>query len=399
MKKGSAVFQDKYKCFVLSGFVFSLFILFSCSADNSIKVEGEIEDAHGKTIFLKEMTTTDFIIADSAEIDDDGSFSLKAVNTKPAFYTLALSKDNYLTLIINPGEEISISADGKDLTHSYSVEGSKDSKLAKELNDKINETLSEIDELGKIYQDSIGSPNIMNIRGKLDSSYKIIENEQIGFTKIFIQKNIESLASLMALYQQLSPRKSLLNSKEHYELFRMVDSVQMKVNPTADAVLSLHTLMSELNEEHKRQQEVDKMTAIGAIAPEIVLPNPFKDTLRLSNLKGRYVLLDFWASWCNPCRQQNPELFRIYWRYKYAGFEIFQFSLDKNRDAWIKAITDDRLTWQHVTDLKMWNSSIAALYGVQSIPSNFLLDKEGKIIAKNLSTVDLAKKLAEIFRY
>jgi peroxiredoxin len=136
---------------------------------------------------------------------------------------------------------------------------------------------------------------------------------------------------------------------------------------------------------------------IGAQAPEIELPNPDGDTTSLSSLKGKYVLVDFWASWCHPCRVENPHLVNVYEKYHSQGFEIFQVSLDKKKSAWVEAIEKDRLDWIHVSDLKYWNSAPAKLYQVQSIPANFLVDKQGKIIAKNLRGEQLEAELSKIF--
>jgi len=377
----------------------SIFLISACGHIKNYKIKGKLTGSAKEIIYLKEMTTQDVVTIDSIKIDDAGEFKLKGKNDRPAFYMLYLSKNNYITLIIKPGEKLLITADAKDLTHTYTVKGSKDSELAKEVNDKINDALKKIEKLGQIYQDSVHSPNIMAIRANLDSDYYHIETEQREYTKTFIKNNIHSLSSIMALYQQLSPRRSVLNPTEHFEYYKMVDSVMMKTYPEADAVQSLHSLLKDLNEQHARQAEIEKRLAIGAEAPEIALPSPKGDILKLSSTHGKYVLLDFWASWCKPCRMENPNLVHVYWKYKYHGFEIFQVSLDRNKDSWTKGIHDDQLFWLHVSDLKMWDSPIVALYNIDGIPHNLLLDPDGKIIAKDLLGNDLSAKLKEIFKY
>jgi peroxiredoxin len=137
----------------------------------------------------------------------------------------------------------------------------------------------------------------------------------------------------------------------------------------------------------------------GSEAPEILLPSPEGDTIALSSTRGKVVLLDFWASWCLPCRKENPNLVKAYNLYSKKGFQIYQVSLDKTKDAWTKGIKDDQLDkWIHVSDVKYWNSVVVPLYKIESIPTNFLLDKNGRIIASNLRGEQLEKKLAEILK-
>jgi thiol-disulfide isomerase/thioredoxin len=135
----------------------------------------------------------------------------------------------------------------------------------------------------------------------------------------------------------------------------------------------------------------------GAMAPEINLATPAGPTLALSSLRGKYVLIDFWASWCGPCRRENPNVVKTYAAYKDKGFEIFGVSLDQNREAWLKAIETDKLVWKHVSDLQYWNSAGARAYQVNSIPQTFLIDPAGRIIAKGLRGAALDNYLAKLF--
>lgn len=136
----------------------------------------------------------------------------------------------------------------------------------------------------------------------------------------------------------------------------------------------------------------------GMDAPDIALPDRDGNTRRLSDLRGKVVLIDFWASWCRPCRMENPNVVNVYNRYKDKGFEIFSVSLDNNRDAWLKAIDADGLVWpNHVSDLRGWSSAGGRLYGISSIPATVLVGPDGKVLARNLRGADLERKLAEIF--
>lgn len=141
-----------------------------------------------------------------------------------------------------------------------------------------------------------------------------------------------------------------------------------------------------------------KNTAIGATAPEFTQNNTEGTPVRLADFRGKYVLIDFWASWCGPCRAENPHVVKAYEKYKDKNFTILGVSLDQptGKEAWIKAIADDNLTWTQVSDLKFWENEAARLYGIRGIPQNYLLDPKGKIIAKNLRGEALDKKLAEV---
>jgi peroxiredoxin len=136
---------------------------------------------------------------------------------------------------------------------------------------------------------------------------------------------------------------------------------------------------------------------IGQQAPDVSLPDVKGNVVPLSSLRGKYVLLDFWASWCGPCRMENPNVVRMYQKYKSKGFEVYSVSLDNNKANWEAAIARDQLTWTHVSDLKMWNSVVVTLYQIDGIPLTFLLDPDGKIVDKNLRGPDLEKKLGAIF--
>lgn len=145
-------------------------------------------------------------------------------------------------------------------------------------------------------------------------------------------------------------------------------------------------------------QKVRSVIAAGTEAPDIVMTDRNGKERRLSNLRGKVVLIDFWASWCRPCRAENPNVVRIYNRYHDKGFEVFSVSLDNNRDAWLKAIEADGLVWEnHVSDLRGWSSAGGRLYGISSIPATVLVDRDGKVLARNLRGQQLEQKLKEIF--
>ena len=145
-------------------------------------------------------------------------------------------------------------------------------------------------------------------------------------------------------------------------------------------------------------RETMMKTAVGQVVPDFSLPSKNGKEVAISSFRGKYVLLDFWASWCGPCRGENPHVVEIYKEYHPKGLEIFGVSLDNNKEAWVKAIADDGLVWKHGSDLKGWQSAPAQLYSVSGIPHTVLLDENNKIIAKNLRGDELKQKIAELLK-
>jgi thiol-disulfide isomerase/thioredoxin len=176
--------------------------------------------------------------------------------------------------------------------------------------------------------------------------------------------------------------------------------------PAEKEMASLEEIANRLNQARPNHPQVKQFVANlnrlrgvneGVMAPEINLATPEGPNLALSSLRGKYVLIDFWASWCGPCRRENPNVVKTYANYKDKGFEIYGVSLDQNREAWLKAIETDKLVWKHVSDLQYWSSAGAQAYQVNSIPQTFLLDPAGRIIAKGLRGAALDQYLARLF--
>jgi peroxiredoxin len=195
--------------------------------------------------------------------------------------------------------------------------------------------------------------------------------------------------------------------KAHPDYVVSVDALKDALGYLPDDIRIYYNLFNGLNKAVKKSKEglvlrktINGFMAvrIGAEAPLFQSPDTAGNTISLKDLRGKYVLLDFWASWCGPCREENPNVVKAYEQFKDKHFTVLGISLDKSdkRDAWIKAIKDDGLVWSHVSDLKFWNNEVAKLYSIRSIPQNFLLDPQGKIVAANLRGEELFRKLQEL---
>ncbi len=374
-----------------------LLLAYSCTNADSFKINGKINNGAGKTIYLIESVSAKQV-ADSTIIDKNNEFLFTVNTTEPKDMILYFSMNNYIRLIVKPGEKVKITADANNLLGTYNVEGSEESSLVRELNKHLLNNMNRLDSLNIIYNNNQNNPKLDSIIvGLTQTSNQILKNEK-DFLISFINEHKSTLAGYIALSQKLSQRVSIFDPVKDIKYFEMVDSSLTKAYPNIKITQLLNSFVEKTKMRIKEEQENSKRFGIGAIAPNIVLPTPKGDTLSLYSLRGKYVLLDFWAAWCNPCRAENPNIVANYKKFHSKGFDVFQVSLDRTKEDWVKAIKDDRLTWHHVSDLKFWKSSAAQLYKIQSIPASFLIDKDGKIIGKNLRGPALEQKLSEIFK-
>lgn len=376
-------------------------IMYSCNTgSNEFLVKGKLENAIGKTIFLSEFSETGPITVDSVEVNDKGEFKLKGNTSYPKFFMLRTSPNQFITLIIDSADVLKVSGDFENLTATYNIEGSEEMNLIKELDDKLKLSISAIDSLGKLYQ-GIETENGVDSakKSELDAEFIKIFNAQKEYSKVFIDKNASTFASMTALSQQIAPRVPIFNITEDLAYFEKVDKALYKKYPNSKDVQSLHRFMEQVKNSPQQQQPASSF-GIGDEVPDIKDMNPEGKELALSSLRGNYILLDFWAGWCRPCRMENPNLVANYNKYHKKGFEIFQVSLDQKKEMWTNAIEKDKLgQWNHVSDLAYGKSVHARAYNIMSIPASYLLDPEGKVIGVNLRGEQLGKKLMEIYGF
>ncbi len=375
--------------------IFSLFACNSTFKKDGFTVEGTITNGSGKELVLSKLTTQKVIPVDTVKLDEKGNFKFTGHASSPDFYILSISQNEYINLLIDSMQQITVNADASKFTDSYTVKGSPDSQLLKELYDRLAKTVGEIDSLGIIFRTMQTEKNADSLRAainpKLINSVSLLNKD----TKKFIDANPNSLATLIALSLSVAERTPVLTLPEDMAYYEKVDKTLTAKYPNNEAVKSLHSYLEQV----KGGQSQPGVVSVGQEAPEIDLPTPEGKNLKLSSLRGNYVLLDFWAAWCRPCRGENPNLVANYAKYKAKGFKIFQVSLDQTADAWKQAIAADKLNWNHVSDLQYWNAAPAKVYGVQSIPANFLLDPEGKVIATDLRGEQLGAALAKIYGF
>lgn len=283
--------------------------------------------------------------------------------------------------MLDSTDKVSITADAKNLADAK-ISGSAETDAFNEFNTISKKYKKNIDSLQQVFQtEMMKNPNdsakINQMKNEIDKTYQGIITQWADELAKKVNQHKDKFASIIAL-QMLDPQKYL-------EVYQNLDQSLGSKYPNHPMVQMLHKIVAQ-----------QSALAPGTPCPEIALPGPDGKEVRLSSFRGKVVLIDFWASWCKPCRAEMPNVVALYKKYKDKGFEILGVSLDKDKESWMKAIKEDGITWPQASDLKFWNSDVVPVFNVEAIPYTILVDKEGKIIAKGLRGQDLENKLKEV---
>jgi peroxiredoxin len=340
-------------------------------------VKGKIRNLTGNQITLQELTTKGLVFIDSAAVGNDGSFEFNG-NVGQKTFCVIQANNSAIVLVVDSVTDMVLNIDaGKP--EDFTVTGSNDTEKLKKLLQLNNAYMLGVQALETKYAAYNNNVPPMNIQEQIRKEYDSIMTART----VALQAHVLELENTLVPYFATN----YLMPQSDFIFLKQVDAKYFAQFAGSKYAQDLHKRIEVLNK-----------TAIGSVAPDIVLADPFGKTVSLSSLRGKTVLVDFWASWCGPCRRESPNLVKAYNKYKTRGFEIFSVSLDDNRDAWQRAINDDKLLWTHVSDLQKWNSSVVNQYNIESIPFTVLIDAEGKIIAKNLRGDALDARLAELLK-
>lgn len=377
-----------------------IFILYSCgNNDTTAKISGKLENSKSGKIYIDELTLSGKRYSDSTNLSSGGRFKIKINLEQPGFYRLRVDSQRGITLIVRPSDKILITGKASDLYATYGIEGSDESLYAQALDKHMDKTVKSIDSLNYVYRQFINNPNIANITITLQNNYYRVLDEQRSFTKDFIEKHPVSLASIMALYQQTDDSVFVLYKAEDVKYYSMVDSLLYPKFPKASYVKALHNNLENIKAQLQQEQLKKIMSALGSPAQNFSLPDQNGKSVSLSSFKGTPVVLYFWASWCDSCRKDNPEVLKIYNQYKSKGLKVLAISLDRSMEVWKNAIIKDNLTsLTNVSDLKYWNSPIVSTYNVDNLPLSFVVDKDGTIVSRSASVSGIQSRLELIFK-
>jgi peroxiredoxin len=352
-------------------------VLAACKNSDEFEVSGKFENHSGlKSVTLYKGDT----LADSAVLNENGEFEFKASSPGKDFYYISAGEKTY-PLILENGDEIEFKADFASQTPQYQVAGSDDSEKLQEFNALSARFGKVYMDLQQEYQDKVSKNPA--IKDSIEHAlYPRFEKNMDDFAKATIAFGKENKDNLAGFYAM----SSLDPARYESDLLNYAENIKGKF-PSVRAVQDFLSKVSKL-----------QALSVGKVAPDFEMASLDGDKVKLSQLRGKYVLLDFWASWCAPCREENPNVVKQYNAFKNKGFTVLGVSLDRDREQWKKAIKDDGLTWTHVSELKHWDSDIVKQYAIEGIPSSFLLDKEGKILAKNLRGEELQQFLTKLLQ-
>lgn len=389
----------------LKGLVWVMVLLAACNSNGKKKFEvsGVIADAPPVKVYLEEIPASRSIppqILDTVQMKD-GKFLLQSTAGEEAMYRIRLGDDynsSPIILLLNDENKIEVKADWKKLTDyttpksGYTISTPANERLINffDTTNVIKKEIFEINAKSTQLNQST-EKNKDSLLNSYNAAIKEIAKNFDGYLINIAHTDKSPVISLYALGFWSSNNKPDDVEKE----FRAL----LKRFPNHKGIKQGNDEFTRQYNAYKKQQEADNnKPGIGKPAPDITMPDVNGNNFSLSSLKGKYVLVDFWASWCGPCRKENPNLVAAYNKYKDKNFTVLGVSLDKTKDAWLKAIKEDNLSWPQISDLQFWSSAAVPLYGFEVIPYNVLIDPNGVIIGKELRGAELEAKLEEVLK-
>ena len=354
---------------------------YGCKDRNKFEISGKFENAAPQSkVYLFGIDRTNEVALDSTVLSDKGEYKFVSTTPDVDFFRVKIDHSEYM-LIAKNGDHIKLDANLTDETMAYQLSGAEEADKLEELNKTKNAFIAKNAALEAQFQENVAKEpqSRQAIMNQMMPEMVKAKQGLIDYILKFAMDNTSSLAGFYAI-------NSLNPSDYEQELLAYADKIKSNFNKN-QAVTDFLVRMAKL-----------RSVQVGQVAPDFTINTLDGKPFKLSSLRGKYVMIDFWASWCVPCREENPNVVAAYNKYKGKNFTILGVSLDKDPVAWKQAVVADGLTWLHVSELKDFEGPTVRAYQVDGIPANFILDPEGKIIAKNLRGADLDSFLGKTLR-
>lgn len=376
----------------------TLLTLASCSNKNTVKIKGEIIGTDKQTVYLDQVNVDNIITVDSAKLNSNGRFSFKTEVKEPTFYTVRIGKNEAITLLAEPEKEINITGNLNKLSENYQVEGSEGSLWIKLLTYQLHKTQNKLDSLRKSYAALPTEDKFDAERTQLEAEWDSTLVKQVRFSRDFIIQHAVSPASYYALYQKIDHSNFILPPETDLQSYRIVATSMSAMYPESQYTKALLTHHEQIMKQRKAQKIRNLIVNSENNLPEINLPDIKGDSIALSSLRGKYILLDFTVLSAEESEAYIKELKNIYNKFKGQGLEIYQVCLDPNKLLWEKLVRKFDIKWICVRDGGGLQSSAAAVWNIQTVPANYIINKKYEIAGKNLSGKRLEERLKDVIK-
>jgi peroxiredoxin len=364
--------------------LFMLIAGLSCSR-NKTEVQGLVEGGGDKNISLERLDVNRTTVLDSVKTKKDGSFSFKTSLEEPELYILKYEPGEIINLLLTPGEKVFISTSSESFGSGYRVDGSEESEMIRQLVEQMNQTRNELDSLLTL-ADSIKNPDSPQM-DLIRNAYTETIVKQKRYTIRYLVENMSSLSSVYALYQKYDEESPVLGNDSDLQYFKAVADSLQKTYPNSSLTRSLRTDIERREAEFEQTSQLNSLLDMAGEPSgmlDLSLPNREGIEVTLSSLKGKVILVVFWASGNEASIQSLLRLKSTYNRYHERGFEIYAISLDNNKISWMNAMDFNEFNWINVSELSYPASKANRYYNVTTLPSTFLINREGDIVAKDL---------------
>jgi peroxiredoxin len=370
-------------------------LFFSCKR-NTVSIIGSLMEFPTQVIYLEEFEDPEYIPVDSVRSASNGEFKFRTEVDEAQFLRLRTEDDQTIMLLVEPGEQILLKASGNNLTQGCEISGSAASEKIYLLEAMIARTRYKLDSIRTLYREYSEANNTRSM-SDLEVQFDSIFNIQRKFSINQIIKDPGSLANILLLYQKIDEETYVLYKNTDLQYMKIVRDSLLVNFPESKYAQALQNDFQYQMGNYRNQQFQSLLERMEDTDLDIKLPDPTGDTIQLSSMRGQYVLLGFWASWNEESIENNREIQRFYNRYHPMGFQVYQVSLDTSLVEWEGAIAYENIPWTQVSELSFPDSKVDKVFNISALPSNYLLDPEGRIIAKNLFGIELRVKLSQIY--